>query len=324
MPLRIPPLNPLRVFETVARTENLTGAAHELHVTQSAVSRQISVLESYLGVELLRRQRHGVSLTRVGRAYAEQIVPAFALIANATEELLKDNSQDALRVRTYTTFAAKWLIPRLPEFHVSRPGIEVRLSTAVPDVDFDRDTVDMAIQFGDGQWPNVQADLLFPDQIEPVCSPRFLAQHAPDSQHPESLLRQRLLVSHYRRNDWDDWLGVNDLKDMCVDSGRMSFSSSVLTLQAAVDGLGIAIGQTRLLSSDFEAGLLVRPFAQTRWKPLRSERAYYLLRPLHQRETRKTRVFREWLLQAVKELPPLADGPAPSAGLIRTSRIAGS
>ena len=307
MTQRIPPLNPLKVFETVARTENLTGAAHELHVTQSAVSRQISVLEAYLGVELLRRQRHGVSLTKVGRAYAEQIVPAFAMIANATEELLKDSSQDALRLLTYTTFAAKWLIPRLPDFHAKHPGIEVRLSTAVPDVDFDRDEVDMAIQFGDGQWPNTQSDRLFTDQTEPVCSPAFLAMYAPESQHPESLLRQRLLLSRYRRNDWSDWLEVNQLTSMSIDSKRMSFGSSILALQAAVDGLGIVIGQTRLLASDFETGRLLRPFAGTRWKPLRSDRAYYLLRPLHQRESNKTWAFREWLLQTVKELPPLQD-----------------
>ncbi len=307
MTQRIPPLNPLKVFETVARTENLTGAAHELHVTQSAVSRQISVLEAYLGVELLRRQRHGVSLTKVGRAYAEQIVPAFAMIANATGELLKDSSQDALRLLTYTTFAAKWLIPRLPDFHAKHPGIEVRLSTAVPDVDFDRDEVDMAIQFGDGQWPNTQSDRLFTDQTEPVCSPAFLAMYAPESQHPESLLRQRLLLSRYRRNDWSDWLEINQLTSMSVDSKRMSFGSSILALQAAVDGLGIVIGQTRLLASDFETGRLLRPFAGTRWKPLRSDRAYYLLRPLHQRESNKTWTFREWLLQTVKELPPLQD-----------------
>jgi LysR family glycine cleavage system transcriptional activator len=296
MTQRIPPLNPLKVFETVARTENLTGAAHELHVTQSAVSRQISVLDAYLGVELLRRQRHGVSLTKAGRAYAEQIVPAFAMIANATGELLKDSSQDALRLLTYTTFAAKWLIPRLPDFHAKHPGIEVRLSTAVPDVDFDRDEVDMAIQFGDGQWPNTQNDRLFTDQTEPVCSPAFLAMHAPEKQHPESLLRQRLLLSRYRRNDWSDWLEVNQLTSMSVDSKRMSFGSSILALQAAVDGLGIVIGQTRLLASDFETGRLLRPFAGTRWKPLRSDRAYYLLRPLHQRESNKTWAFREWLL----------------------------
>lgn len=319
MSRRVPPLNPLKVFEAVARTENLTGAAHELHVTQSAVSRQIAVLESYLGVDLLRRQRHGVSLTRVGRTFADQIVPAFAVIANATEELLGDSDASVLKVRTYTTFAVKWLIPRLPDFQKVGSGIEVRLSTAVPDVDFDRDTVDLAIQFGSGQWPNTQADFLFPDRIEPVCSPRFLAQHAPDHKHPESLLRQRLLVSHYRRKDWDDWLEANALSAMCADTVRMSFGSSVLTLQAAVDGLGIAIGQTRLISSDLEKGLLVRPFSQSRWLATSSERAYYLLRPLHQRETRKTRLFREWLLQTIQALPPIENEPVVSPERVRTN-----
>jgi LysR family glycine cleavage system transcriptional activator len=304
---RIPPLNPLRVFETVARTENLTVAAQELHVTQSAVSRQIAVLESYLGVELLRRQRHGVSLTRTGRVYADQIVPAFSAIASATQDLFKDSNHGALRLRTYTTFAAKWLIPRLPDFYKRHPGIEVLISTAVPDVDFDRDPVDMSIQFGNGNWPHIQADLLFPDQLEPVCSPHFLAQHAPDRQHPESLLRQCLLVSKYRREDWEDWLVSTGLKEMCGENVRMSFNSSVLTLQAALHGLGIAMGQPRLLEAELETGLLVRPFAQSRWKPLRLDRAYYLLCPQHQRETSKTTAFRDWLLTTVRELPSLEE-----------------
>ena len=303
---RIPPLNPLRVFATVARTANLTGAAQELHVTQSAVSRQIAALESYLGVELLRRERHGVSLTRAGHAYAQQVGPAFETIAAATEDLLKETRQNALRLRTYTTFAAKWLIPRLPEFHARHPDVEVRLTTAVPDVDFDRDPVDMAIQFGDGQWPNVHAEWLFDDVIEPVCSPAFVAAHAPDPGHPESLLRQTLLEAQYRRRDWDDWLAATGLKDMGEGSPRMSFASTVLALQAAVSGLGVFIGQPRLLQADFASGQLVRPFAGTPWQPLRREMAYYLLRPRAQRETRKTRAFRDWLLQAVREASPPA------------------
>jgi LysR family glycine cleavage system transcriptional activator len=291
----------------VARNENLTRAAHELHVTQSVVSRQIAVLEAYLGVELLRRERHGVSLTRVGRAYAAQVMPAFASIQAATEELLQDTSQGTLRLRTYTTFAAKWLIPRLPDFQANGLGTEVRISTGVPDVDFDRDPVDLAIQFGDGHWPNAQVDFLFSDHIEHVCSPRFFAQHAPERLHPESLLRKRLLEAHYRRNDWAQWLTLNELTDMAAHSARMSFNSSVLTMQAAVDGLGMAMGQPRLLTSELESGLLVRPFASSRWGPLRSERAYYLLRPLHQRESPKINAFRDWLLKTVANLPALAD-----------------
>jgi len=292
MARRIPPLNPLRVFEVVARTGNLTLAAQELHVTQSAVSRQIATLEGYLGVELFRRERHGVTLTRVGEAYAEQVVPAFEAIAGATERLLKSSTQGALRVRTYVTFAAKWLIPRLPAFQREHPGIEVRISNAVPDVDFDRDPVDVAIQFGDGRWPRVQADRLFADEIEPVCSPAYLAEHVKARRRPEGLLRGRLLVSHYRRSDWDDWLAAAGLAAQAAGAERMQFSSSVLTWQAAIDGLGVAIGQAAMLGAEFQSGQLVRPFA----RPLRSGRAYWLVRPQLQRESRKVAVFRDWLL----------------------------
>jgi LysR family glycine cleavage system transcriptional activator len=297
MARRIPPLNPLRVFEVVARTENLTTAGEELHVTQSAVSRQIGVLESYLGVELFRRERYGVVLTRVGRSYAERVVPAFEEIAAATEQLMTGTSQGALRLRTYTTFAAKWLIPRLSGFRQLHPNIEVRISNAVPDVDFDRDPVDIAIQFGDGKWPRSQTDLLFHDEIEPVCSPQYLAENAITSKHPESLLRLRLLVSHYRRADWDDWLSAMNMAKYSEGAERMSFSSSVLTWQAAINGLGVAIGQNSLLTEEFKSGQLVRPFAL----PLRREKAYYLVRPEVQRESRKIGLFRDWLLNEVRE-----------------------
>lgn len=292
MSRRIPPLNPLRVFEVAARTQNLTLAAEELHVTQSAASRQIVVLENYLGVQLFRRERHGVALTRAGARYASQVLPAFEMIADATKALTKSTSQGPLRVRTYTTFAAKWLIPRLGEFRSLHPSIEVRISNDVPAVDFDRDPVDVAIQFGDGQWKGIQADLLFHDEIEPVCSPRFLALHAPNSKYPHSLLRQRLLVSRYRRTDWEEWLRANELIEEAAAAERMDFGSTLLCWQAASDGLGSAIGQTELLSSEFASGQLLRPFSM----PLLRQQAYYLLRPQAQRETRKVTVFRDWLL----------------------------
>jgi len=267
-------------------------AAHELHVTQSAVSRQISVLEAYLGVELFRRERHGVALTRAGHSYAKQVVPAFKSIAEATEKLIEGTSQSALRVRTYTTFAAKWLIPRLSDFRQLHPHIEVRISTAVPDVDFDRDPVDVAVQFGGGNWPRVQTDLLFLDQIEPVCSPHYLTRHAPNPKYPESLLRQRLLISHYRSSDWKDWLSATQMTELTQDTEQMTFSSSVLTWQAAIEGLGMAIGQNALLAHEFSAGQLVRPFD----RPIHGNKAYYLVRPKLQRESRKVSMFRDWLL----------------------------
>lgn len=295
MARRIPPLNPLRVFEVVARTQNLTLAAQELHVSQSAVSRQIATLESYLGVELFRRERHGVTLTRAGQGYAAEIVPAFDAVANATAKLLRSTSQGALRVRTYTTFAAKWLIPRLPDFQQQYPSIEVRIDNATPDVDFDRDPADVAIQFGDGRWARMAADHLFDDEIEPVCTPAYLDQHRGKRNKLEPLLQHRLLVSHYRRRDWDDWLALAGLETAAQRTERMSFNSSVLTWQAALDGLGIAIGQSAMLEAELASGRLVRPFA----RPLRREMAYYLVRPRTQRESRKVGVFRDWLLDTV-------------------------
>lgn len=288
MSRRLPPLNPLRVFETVARTQNLTAAARELHISQSAVSRQVATLESYLGLSLFKRERHGVLLTPAGRQYAAQVVPAFAVIAQATSEVLAQAGADVLRVRTYTTFAAKWLIPRLPDFQRLHPEIEVRLSTAVPLVDFARDAVDVAIQFGGGSWPGMRADLLFHDTIEPVCSPDFQKRHQPPAAPPEALLAQRLLVSHYRRDDWDDWLAHTGLRS---SAERMNFPTSVLTWQAALDGLGLAIGQSALLQAEFEAGLLVRPFAH----PLTRSQGYYLLRPRHQQAHRAITAFSDWL-----------------------------
>ena len=291
---KVPPLNPLRVFDVVARTENLTQAAAELSVTQSAVSRQLASLETYLGVELVRRERYGVTLTRAGKAYAEAVTPAFAAIADATFKLTRAETRNILQVRTYTTFAAKWLITRLEDFHRINPDVNVRISNAVPDVDFDKDAVDVAIQYGNGKWPGLNSDLLFLDEIEPVCSPSFLKKYAPNPKFPTSLLRQRQLISRFRRSDFKDWLTHTGLTKEADGATEMTFSTSVLTWQAAVDWLGLAIGQNALLYKEFEAGTLLRPFD----RPVRTGKGYFLVRPRLQRESRKVTVFRDWLLQS--------------------------
>lgn len=292
------------MFEVVARTGNLTNAAKLLHVSQSAVSRQITALEEYLGVQLLRRERHGVSLTLAGQRYAAKVLPAFEAIAEATYELTGPERDTVIRVGTYNAFASKWLIPRLPDFQRQYPDIDVRILHTIPEIDFERDAVDVAIQFGTGDWPEAKADLLFRDQIEPVCSPAFLARHAPDAKYPQSLLRQTLLVSRYRRTDWEIWLQSAQLEALASDSPRMTFSSTLLCWQAAVDGVGIAVGQTAMVRQELDNGRLVAPFA----RPLAREQGYYLLRPRHQREFRSISVFRDWMLTAAQ-----ACAPAPQA-----------
>ncbi len=300
MPRRIPPLNPLHVFEAAARLGNFTRAAEELHVTQSAVSRQISTLEGYLGVPLFERNRSGVALTPVGRSFQAEIGPAFTMIASATEKIVSASLGNQVRVRTYTTFVAKWLMRRLPAFHAEYPHIEVKLSTATQPVDFSRDQVDVAIQVGTAPFPSARADWLFADEIEPVCSPALL--QAQPIREVADLARHRLLHSHYRRDDWGHWLRHAGRPDL-IGSGRgsdMTFSSSVLTYQAAMEGMGVAMGQVHLLEAEFETGQLVRPLQQ----PLLRTSAYHVLVNADRHLPASALAFHGWLLRQALRLQP--------------------
>jgi len=289
----IPPLNPLRVFEAVARLGSFTKGADELHVSQSAVSRQISLLEDYLQVKLFNREQRGISLTEAGRTYQQEIGPAFARIVAATQDLLTQSRGGPLRVRAYTTFAAKWLMRRLPAFQDAYPEIDVQLSTDVTPADFSSDELDLAIQFGDGAWPGVKCDRLFDDCITPVCSPALLDKPGAPLRSTDDLKHHRLLHSRYRKDDWPYWLAAVDRPALAEHRDNMVFSSSILTYQAAVDGLGVAIGQVRLLDQEFDSGTLVCPLPRVVRKGL----AYYLLRPQRDSMPRKVTVFRDWLLE---------------------------
>lgn len=299
-PMNIPPLNPLRVFEVVARTSNLTAAAGELLVSQSAVSRQISVLEEYLGVQLFTRERVGVRLTEVGEAYARRIGPAFREIAEATRFITQKYSDNVIRLRTYTTLTARWLIPRLPRFKVQHPDIEVTIANSSVPLDFGSEQCDMAIVFGDGNWPDAEATLLLEDVIEPICSPGFFEPGQSRSNLLEALRGKRLLVSKYRKNDWPAWLEHAGMHGFFERAEKMIFSSSLLTWQAAMDGLGIAIGQQHLQEPDIHAGRLIRPFGM----PLRTGRAHYIVTPALQRYSSKIALFKDWLLHEAQAQAP--------------------
>lgn len=305
MSKKIPPMNPMRAFYVVARTKSLTKAAKELHVGQSAISKQLDVLEKYLGVKLFRREQRGISLTDVGQELGDRIVPAFDQIAEAAHHVTERSNDNQIRVHTYTTFAAKWLIPRLEDFHKRHPEFSVLIINLTNNIDFERDRIDFSIQLGNGNHPDTDADLLFDDVIEPVCTAAFLKKHVPDSQYPQAILRTRLLVSHYRpKGEWGLWAKTHQYTADIADTPQMNFGSSVLTWQAAMDGLGVAIGQVALLTDDIREGGLLYPFN----RPIRTGLSFYLLRPNVRREARKITLFRDWLLsQAAATRPLLPD-----------------
>jgi LysR family glycine cleavage system transcriptional activator len=287
----IPPLNPLRVFEVAARLESFTAAATELGVTQSAVSRQIATLEAALDTQLFVRERHGVMLTKEGRSYRDGIAPAFTMI-RAASAALRNPKAEPLRLRIYTTFAAKWLIKRLPRFQELHPKISVRLDASVENVNFARDEVDLAIQFGRGEWRGVEKRLLIRDVIQPVCSPKFLRSH-PELRSIDRLRGQHLLHSHYRRKDWTDWLASVGRPDMRSD-GTL-YPNSMLAYEAAIEGIGIAMGQTFLLKDDIAAGTLVPLFDH----PLTRSLAYFAIWRKGAVQNRKVASFLKWLTQEI-------------------------
>lgn len=289
----LPPLNPLHVFEVASRLESFTKAAKELNVTQSAVSRQIAALESNLNVLLFRREKEGISLTPTGLFYRQEINSAFARIQSATEEVRNNRSSDPLRIRVYSTFAARWLIPRLPSFRRKHPDIELQMNTAVQPVDFTRDSADIAIQFGDGKWPGALSKLILPDVLQPVCSPHFLEVNGPLTEVSD-LRKLQLIDARLRAKDWRDWLEHVGLEKDGLEF--MEFPSSLLAYQAATSGLGVAMGQLSLVQNYVERGQLILLFDQR----LRRDLGYYAIWPEALSMTTKIRAFLHWLVAESK------------------------
>jgi LysR family glycine cleavage system transcriptional activator len=207
--------------------------------------------------------------------------------------LRSSGSSIPLKVSAYTTFAAKWLLPNLSKFEQAHPRIEIRLTSSVQPVNFDKDDVNIAIQFGDGKRTDVTSIRLFDDLIEPVCSPSIMASDRPLLTPPD-LVHHKLIHSRFRTADWPDWQRANGVETLRFKQGP-NMPSSLLAYEAAVGGLGVAIGQTHLLKQELASGQLIRPFDL----PLRRPLGYYALLPRNSDQA-EARVFLEWLKDEMK------------------------
>jgi len=254
--MSLPPLNGLRAFEVAARTGSYVAAAGELHVSPSAISRLVKLLEQRLGVALFVRRANGLILTEAGMQYLAELTAAFARIARATERL-KAKGPEALVVGAGPTLAMRWLIPRLPAFHAAHERVDVRLSTAIAGAEPMRPDWQAAIRIGDGHWPGLEADFLFTANLFPVCAPAL----AERLKTPADLAGVTLLAAANAPDDWPLWLKAAGL-DGALDLRRaLKFDYPAFALQAALDGLGVAIAAGPYVADDLAAGRLVRPFA---------------------------------------------------------------
>jgi LysR family glycine cleavage system transcriptional activator len=286
----------LRAFEASARLLSFVKTAEELHVTPAAVSHQVKRLEEYLGVQLFRRLPRGLLLAETGQVLSSELREVFQRLDKVIERVLESDTRGALTISVAPMFAIKWLVPRLQEFDALHPDIDVRISSNLGVVDFQRDAFDAAIRLGQGHYPGLETVKLFDESVTPMCSPHLL-NGLDQLNSPADLCRHVLLHDDSMGFDpaaptWETWL--REAGAQSVDTSRgPHFSQPDHALQAAIDGAGVVLGWWYLASDDIAAGRLVQPFAHT--IPLGS--AFYLVYPAAYTDRPKIVDFRDWLIR---------------------------
>ena len=292
MARRLPSLNSLRVFEVAARRLNFTRAAEELHVTNAAVSHQIKLLEDELGIELFQRKNNVLSLTEAGELYFPRIKEGFKIFQQATDMLLNGNNV-LLRVGVPPSFGSKWLVPRLYRFINKHPHIRVEI---VSEQDRNYSNCDISIDFRRTQFADFKIESFISTEVFPVCSPQL----GMNLKSPTDLSRYTLLHEIRSMYDadypsWEAWFAALGVAHNNARQGPL-FTLALMAMQAAIDGHGIALGQSLLVEYDIAAGRLMRPFHLD--SPLRLN--YFLIYATDMVENPAFQAFHQWLLDEVK------------------------
>jgi len=285
----LPPLNALRAFEAAGRLGSFKEAAAALHVTHGAVSQQVRLLEEWLGAALFERHNRRVTLTPAAKAYLAEIGPLFEQLAQATARYgVPGPVSRTLSVNAPATFTLRWLVPRLAKFRAEHPDVEIKVETSNGPLESLKDDHDLIIRGGPDTFYGYAMRPFLTEERLPVCSPALL-QRQPLGV-PGDLRHHTLLHTSSLPRLWPDWLASAQIPGL-RPAATLTFDHFYLTLQAAIDGIGIAMGPTSLVSDDLAAGRLVAPFAGPRL-PSRSYCAYV---PDEKRGDELVGLFQSWL-----------------------------
>lgn len=293
----LPSLDLLTGFEAVARHLSFTKAGEELCVTQSAVSRQIRLLEAQLGVQLFERRTRAVVLTDAGHAYYGEIQPLLQQLQQVTRKVMARIATRHLRVTTTLTFASLWLVPRLAHFQERHPGIEVHVVADNALRDLTRDRFDVAIRYCTRAQAGARAGKLFDERLVPVCSPRLINGQRLDSVDALDAFPFIHFIDLEGRApwlSWDRWL-ASMKRGGIGGSGAVYFSHYEQAIRAAQAGQGIALGRLPVIDSLLDEGKLVTPLHRRVGGVKPNDRAYFLLLPEGRADREESRVFVEWL-----------------------------
>ena len=274
---KIPSLQALACFDAAARHESYTRAAQELALTQGAVSRQITALEEFLGMDLFRRTRHGVALTERGAAYAKQVAPRLQGLEQDTLDAMSTLGQgSAVHLAAVPTFATRWLIPRLPLLAAQHPDITIHIETRTRPFMFGETPFDATLYAGTPEqvrnWTGTKATLLMAEEVVPVCSPKLMGNLAELS--PEAIAALPLLQQSTRAEGWRQWFEAQGVDAPLALAGPR-YELFSMTAAAATQGMGVALVPRLLIETELARGELV--IACNR--PLRGERGYYIVTP---------------------------------------------
>ncbi|EHJ96223.1 LysR substrate-binding domain-containing protein [Agrobacterium tumefaciens] len=289
------PLNGLRAFEASARHLSFTRAAIELCVTQAAVSQQVKGLEKRLGVSLFQRLPRGLKITAEGEALLPTVTSSFDQMAITLDRIEAGQVRELLFLGVVGTFAVGWLLPRLREFQKRHPFIDVRVSTNNNRVDMAAEGLDFAIRFGQGSWHGTDAFRLFEAPLSPLCTPKL----AETLKSPADLADATLLRS-YRSDEWATWYAAAEVTPVAQVNAGIVFDTSLGMMEAALQGLGVALAPPSMFSRHLASGAIVQPFPLTI-----SLGSYWLTRLQSKPPTPAMQAFSDWMFT---NIGPAQDG----------------
>ena len=288
---RLPPLNSLKAFEAAAKHESFMEAANELHVTPGSVSRHVKLLEAYLEIELFVRRSNGVALTAAGKDYAGTVSTIFRELRTVTDGVRRSPRERVVVISTLPIFAERWLYRRIPSFRKAFEGTELRIETHNGELDSEREDVDAWILYSDGRHPAHSVTKLFGEEIFPVCSPRF-RETLSARPSAEEVIAQPLLHNIYWHTDWPDWArAVGASAGELVADMRFALYNGVI--QAAVDGIGMAVGHSEMVAKELATNKLV---ALTHLSVEALNSYYLVMNPSSATDPALVRL-KEWLLE---------------------------
>ena len=286
---KLPFLNGIRAFEAAARANGFAKAADELHVTPAAISRMVRLLEQRIGVPLFERKPNRLALTAAGIAYQAGLSQIFDQLANLTAQVTAIAGSRVLTIGVGPTFATRWLIPRLAKFQKKEPELEVRFVTGGATVPYN-DEWTCGIRLGHGDWPDFAADRLFAADLTPVCSPAT----AKRLKTPNDLRNATLLRVAHAADDWARWFKAAGLAKARARGPEFEYYGQAI--QAAADGVGIAMGISPYVDDDLKAGRLVAPFDLS----VSKGEHWYLIYRAGRKDEPAFQAFRAWVIRVAR------------------------